>query len=564
MPTHDKPWRRPGALAYARRRVRAMFRPPVVVYASPADLVKDHDVGVTMRDGVVLRVNVYRPHGDGPFPVILSAHPYGKDVLPRKKRKGWSFSPQYRIMNQTETVRFSDQTSWEAPDPAWWVAHGYAVVNADTRGGGHSGGTGDLFSDQEAQDIYELIEWAGSQPWSNGNVGMLGVSYLAISQYKAAALHPPALKAICPWEGFTDAYRDFFTPGGIVENGFARIWLFMTRRAVRVATDLAAGRREHPLRDAWWDALTPDLENITVPMLVCTSFSDDNLHSIGSMRAFQRAGPKERFAYVHRGPKWATFYGEDASRAQLDFFDRHLRGRAAPVAPTMRLEVRDSRDHVVEVRGENEWPLARTQWTTLRLAEAGRLRPEGRDEHWPVGSVSFDLKRNAASFSYDFAEDTEITGPMTLRAWVSCEGTDDPYLFVGVEKWSGSRYLPFQGSYGYGRDRVASGRLRVAMRELDDERSSPHQPDHTFRTVQRLAPADVVQVSIPLSSSATVFRAGESLRLLVAGRYLEPRNPFFGHFPAHYESSRAGTATLHWSAERPSGLEIPVIPTRRA
>jgi predicted acyl esterase len=524
-----------------------------------------------MHDGVVLRLNVYRPQGEGPFPVILSAHPYGKDRLPKKKRRGWSLNVQYRIMNQPEPVRISDRTSWEAPDPVWWTAQGYAVINADTRGGGHSGGTGDLFSDQEAHDIHELIEWAGSQPWSNGNVGMLGVSYLAISQYKVAASHPPSLKAICPWEGFTDAYRDFFTPGGVVENGFARVWLFLTKRAARVATDLARERRSHPLRDAWWDAITPDLAQITVPMLVCTSFSDDNLHSVGSMRAFQRVASAERFAYAHRGPKWATFYGEDARAAQLAFFDRHLRGRDIPAPPPMRLEVRDARDHVVEVRSENEWPLARTRWTTLGLANDGELRPgmpdaEGRGDRPDdggrsrAGSVSFDLRRGAAVFRYRFTEDTELSGPMTLRLWVSAEGTDDPSLFAGVEKWSGSNYLPFQGSYGYGRDRVASGRLRVALRELDDELSTPHQPEHTFRTLQPITAGEVVEVRIPLTSTATLFHAGESLRLLVAGRYLEPRNPFFGHFPTHYEPSRAGRCTIHWSRERPSSLEIPVIP----
>lgn len=556
MSTHDRPWRRPGALAYARRRLRAMLRPPVTVYPAPADLIKDDDVGVTMRDGTVLRLNVYRPAGDGPFPVIMSAHPYGKDVLPRRTRFGWSFSTQYRIMNQPEPLRFSDQTSWEAPDPAWWVSHGYAVINADTRGGGHSEGTGDLFSDQEARDISELIDWAASQPWSNGNVGMIGVSYLAISQYKVAALNPPALKAICPWEGFTDAYRDFFTPGGVVENGFARIWLFMTKHKVRVNADLGAERRRHPLDDGWWAALTPDLAQITVPMLVCTSFSDNNLHSTGSMRAFQEAGSQDRFAYAHRGAKWATFYGAEANRAQLTFFDRYLRERDIPKPPAMRLEIRDTRDHVIEVRDEAGWPLERTQWQRLYLAGRGDLNP-GESV---AGQVTFDLRRNAATFRYHFREETELSGPMALRLWLSVAGTDDPSLFVGVEKWSGNDYVPFEGSYGYGRDRVSSGRIRVALRELDPVRSRPHQPDHTFRTLQPLNAGEVVGVEIPLTSSATLFRAGDSLRLLIAGRYLEPRNPFFGHFPTHYEPSPPGMATIHWSPEHPSSLEIPVVP----
>lgn len=557
LPALDQPWHRPGARAYAKKRRRAALHPPVTVYPMPADVRKDEDVAVRMRDGVTLRLNLFRPHGDGPFPVIMSAHPYGKDRMPEKKGTGWKLNKQFRIMNQPEPLRISDQTSWEAPDPVWWVQRGYAVINLDTRGGGHSEGKGDLLSDQEADDIAQVIAWAAAQPWSNGRVGMLGVSYLALSQYKVAALNPPALKAICPWEGFTDAYRDFFTPGGVTENGFARIWLFMTKKVARLNTDLAAERRKHPLRDDWWDAITPDVSKIKVPLLECTSFSDDNLHSVGSMRAFQRAGSAERHAYAHRGPKWATFYGEQGRRTQLAFFDRHLREMDVAPLPALRLEIRDRLDHVVQVRDEQEWPLARTEWRQLHLAADGVLADHPAAE----GSVTFDLKRNAAAFTHTFDADTEISGPMTVRLQVATTGAQDPRLFVGVEKWSHGQPVPFNGSYGYGRDRVAQGRLRLALRELDRDLSRPHQPEHTFRTLQPVRDGEQMDVVIPLSSSATLFRAGESLRLMIAGRYLQPRNPLFGHFPTHYEPSGRGKATIFWAPGRPSTLDIPVIPT---
>lgn len=557
--TPARPWRRPGAAAYARARIRNFLRPPVTVYPMPEDIRMDTDVPVCMRDGVTLRLNLFRPLGEGPFPALLSAHPYGKDVVPRRKAGGWKLNMQFRIMNQPEPLRISEQTGWEAPDPAWWAHQGYAVINLDTRGGGHSEGQGDLLSDQEADDIAQVIDWAASQPWSNGRVGMLGVSYLAMSQYKVAALGPPALKAICPWEGFTDAYRDFFCPGGIVEDGFARIWLFMTSRLARLKTNIAVERRKHPLRDDWWESLTPDLGKIAVPMLVCTSFSDANLHSRGSMRAFEQTRSRERHAYIHRGPKWSTFYGEDARRAQLAFFDRHLRqldvARLAPV----RLEIRDRADHVVEVRDEQEWPLARTEWRTLYLADGGRLgeRPNGN------GEVAFDLRRDAAAFDYHFDQDTELSGPMTLRLQIAVTGTQDPRLFVSVEKWSHGALVPFHGSYGYARDCVAQGQLRLQTRELDVQASIPHQPEHTFRKEQALREGEQVEVLIPLSSSATLFRKGDRLRLMIAGRYLQPRNPLFGHFPTHYRPSARGAATVYWTAVgRRSTLEIPVIPRK--
>ncbi len=557
----DKPWKRPGRAGYARNRTKAFLRPPITVYEMPSDVRKDEDLSARMRDGVTLRLNLYRPAGtDEPLPVLLSAHPYGKDAIPTKKRGRWSLNPQFRIMNQPAPLRISDQTSWEAPDPVWWAQHGYAVINLDTRGGGHSEGRGNLFSDQEADDIAEVIAWAGEQPWSNGRVGMLGVSYLALSQYKVAALNPPALRAICPWEGFTDAYRDFFTSGGVVENGFARIWLFLSSRVARLDTNLAAERRRHPLRDEWWEAITPDLSRITVPILVCTSFSDTNLHSVGSMRAFQQVASVHRHASTHRGPKWATFYDDPAREQQRAFFDLHLREKPAAQLPRLRLEIRDRRDLVVEVRDEQEWPIARTRWRDLYLGADGAL-----SETEPLaGAVTFDLKHNAAAFDYRFSEDTELSGPMTLRLRMRTTGAKDPRIFVGVEKRCHDTPVPFEGSYGYGRDIVAQGRLRLALRELDAGLSRPHQPEHTFRTLQPIRDAEEVEVLIALSPSATLFHAGEILRLMVAGRYLQPRNPLFGHFPTHYEPSRPGKATIVWAPGAPSSLEIPVIPRTMA
>ncbi|WP_179469471.1 CocE/NonD family hydrolase [Mycolicibacterium vinylchloridicum] len=540
---YDRPWRRPGVAAYAHRRIRSFRQPPITVVPAPADLIKDHDVAVPMRDGVTLRVNVYRPPGTGPFPVLMSVHPYGKDKLPRRTRRGWKLSFQFRIMNQPQPFRISSETGWEAPDPVQWVARGYVVINADARGAGASDGVGSLLSDNEARDVYDLVEWAGTQPWSNGRVGLLGVSYLAISQYKAAALRPPHLAAICPWEGFTDAYRDFMTPGGIPERGFSVIWTAITRRNARLSVNLGAQRQQHPLHDAWWQSITPDLARIEVPILACASFSDHNLHSQGSWRLIEAAGSAECSAYTHRGGKWAVFYGDDAQRVQTAFFDRHLRGLDTAAPPRVRLEVRESRDKVVAVRDEREWPLARTRWTPLHLGDDGTLNTS---EPTTAGTAGFRLRRQGIGFSYRFDRDTELTGPMSLRLQIALDDADDANLFVGVEKWSGGHYVPFEGSYGYGRDRIADGRLRLALRDSLD-------------AARPVRPGQVVDADIELSASATLFRAGDELRLLIAGRYLEPFNPLFGHMPARYAPSRRGRAVVHWGPGA-STLTIPVIP----
>jgi uncharacterized protein len=548
-----------GRLRYVIGRLSGMIVPPVKVSEpEPGSVEVDHNVPVTVRDGTVLRVNVHRPPGEGPFPAILAAHPYGKDKVPVKRRRGYKVSFQFRALRQTATVPISSLTTWEAPDPVWWAKHGYVVINADLRGAGTSEGTGSILTIKEGEDIYDIIEWAASQPWSTGAVGMLGVSYLAIAQYQVSALRPPSLKAICPWDGFTDAYRDLMMPGGIRENGFIKLWS-AGLKGVRLTDDIAAQQTRQPLRDEFWQSLVPDLPKIEVPMMVCASFSDNNLHNRGTWRAFMHAGSADKFAYTHRDGRWATFYTEPALTAQLDFFERYLRGRDdVPPPPRVRLEVRESQKRVVEVRAEDTYPLARTQWTQLHLRGDGSLNRTQADQ---PGQETFQISRQVASFTWRIPEDIELTGPMAAHLWVAAPDADDLDLIVGVEKWRNGRYVPFEGSYGWGRDRVTSGWLRASLRQLDPELSTPSIPVPRFTSIDRLTPGQAVQVSIPLGHSATLFRRGEALRFIIAGRWLASVDPFLGQFPAHYVTRRSGQCRVHWGPDHPSHLLVPAIPS---
>ncbi len=552
----DRPWHRPGAVWYAVRRLPALVHPPVSVYEPPAgSLSVLRDLPVVVRDGATLRVNVVLPAGPGRFPVLMSAHPYGKDNLPKRRGRGYRVSFLYRVLRQSDPVRFSALTGWEAPDPAWWAAQGYAVVNCDLRGAGTSEGSASLLSDQEGEDVCDLIEWAAAQPWSTGAVGMLGVSYLAISQWKAAALQPPSLKAICPWEGFTDAYRDLMRPGGIREDGFVRLWSRGLRR-VRQRYRLTAQQHRHPLRDEWWRGLVPALERITAPALICGSFSDNNLHSRGSFRGWEGVSSSDRFLYTHRGGKWASFYSPEARAAQLRFFDRYLRRHDVPAPPRVRLEVRESRDVITSVREEDSWPLDRTEWRPLYLTAAGLATAPPS----ATGHMTFDMRSRGACWEWTATADTEITGPMSLRLWVEAHGADDIDLFAGVEKWRGRTYIPFEGSYGFGRDRITTGWLKASLRALDEQSSRPFDPVPTFSHRQPLAPGQVVPVDVALGPSATFFKAGETLRLVVAGRWLWPRNPLTGQFPAAYQKGPKGRCTLHWGPHHQARLLVPIAP----
>jgi hypothetical protein len=221
--------------------------------------------------------------------------------------------------------------------------------------------------------------------------------------------------------------------------------------------------------------------------------------------------------------------------------------------------VRDRRDHVVEVREESTWPLERTHWTPRYLTA------EGLADTPPTtaGRISFSVRRRGVRFGWTVPDDIELTGPMALRLYVEMDGADDADLIVGVEKWNGDQYVGFEGSYGYGRDRVATGWQNLALRELDAKQSRPFEPVPACVTRKPLAPGEIVPVDIALGPSATLFRAGEQLRLVIAGRWLSPRNPFTGQFPAAYRTSKRGTCMLHWGPEHPARLLVPIIPNAR-
>ncbi|WP_198939817.1 CocE/NonD family hydrolase [Streptomyces sp. MJM1172] len=312
-----------------------------------------------------------------------------------------------------------------------------------------------------------------------------------------------------------------------------------------------------PVIDAWYRSLDPDLSAIEVPALVCGSFSDNNLHGRGSIAGFERISSTERHLYTHRGGKWAVFYDQEARAAQLRFFERHLKGRDVPRLPRIRLEVRDRADHVVEVRGEEPWPLERTRWTPGCLTAGGLAAGPPP----APGSLSFDVRRQGARFGRTVKEDTELTGPMALRLYAELHDADDLDLVVGVEKWSGGRFVPFEGSYGYGRDRVVTGWQNLALRALDAGLSRPFEPVPACLVREPVQTGQVVP-DIALGASSTLFRAGEQLRLVVAGRWLSPRNPLTGQFPASYRTRTRGRCTPHWGPDRPARLLLPVIPAR--
>ncbi len=460
----------PNLAARARARLGNALRPRVQVTAPPPGVQVDWNVPVMVRDGTTLRVNVSRPADGLPAPAIMSAHPYDKDKIGAKTRSGRGVNWQSRLFPQPNPVRISAWTSWEAPDPAFWVPRGYVVINADLRGGGSAEGTDALLSDAEAQDHYDLIEWVGSQAWCTGKVGLDGVSYLAISQYKVAALHPPHLAAICPWEGLSDLYRDFARPGGVREDGFSIVWSNATRHSARVEGNLRKDIVARLERDEWYESMTPRLEEIEVPALICGSFSDHSLHSRGSFEVFRRAGSTRRWLYTHRDGKWSHYYSDIAAATRARFFDHVLKGEdnGWDDQPRVRLAVYEAGPTPAEVVDEATWPPADLTWSELFLdAGGGGLVPQAPDR---ATTTAAHTRRGRASFSWTVPHDLDVIGHAAVRLYVEARACDDVHLFVGLRKPREGCEVVFEGSFGFAYDMVSK---RVAARRPLRARLNP-------------------------------------------------------------------------------------------
>src|SRR6266700_1057515 len=261
--------------------------------------------------------------------------------------------------------------NWETVNPLWWVPRGYVAVRVDSRGSGKSPGRTDPWSPIEARDFYDAIEWAGRQAWSNGRVGTNGVSYFAMTQWLVAGLKPPSLKAMIPWEGAADMYRDFGYHGGIFSFTFVVNWY--------------NNHMAHHLLGK---------PQATSPDAFATPWVWEYMR--GNTEAFTRAASKHKKLRIHAGTHYHPFYSEEGRLDQLRFFDYWLKGVDTGIMsePPVKLLIRHGGHGNARWRHENEWPLARTQWTKFYV------QPEARSDPEAPGALLTDAPRKSTSVEY--------------------------------------------------------------------------------------------------------------------------------------------------------------------
>jgi predicted acyl esterase len=568
-------------------------------------MIIDWDVEIEMSDGLVLRADVFRPGEAGRYPVLLGLGPYAKG-LPFEV----GYPDQWRRLVESHPEVLEGSTgayqNWEVPDPEKWVPEGYACVRVDARGTGRSPGYLDHFSPREIRDLYESIEWAGVQPWSTGKVGLSGVSYFAINAWIVAGLKPPHLAAMIPWEGAADWYRDMTHHGGMLST-FWKNWYDMqvlpiqygmgdrspvnphtgehvagpenlddaTRAANR--GDLGAEILAHPLDDSYHRERSADWPNVGVPFLSACNWGGQGLHSRGNFEAFTQAASTDKWLEVHGIEHWTEYYTDYGIRLQKRFFEHFLKGTANgwQDEPRVRLQVRRI-DGFVE-RAENEWPLARTRWTSLQLDAAGPSLTEAPLRR--AASVEYDPAGEGLTFLADpAAEETELTGPLAARLFISSETADaDIFAVVRVFSPEGNE-VTFQGALDP-HTPVAQGWLRASHRKLDPLRSRPDRPYHSHDELQPLQPGSVYELDVEIWPTSIVIPAGYRLALTIRGSdYVYPKlagesrlgtfkNALTGSGPFLHDdpidrprSVFGGRVTLWTGPEHPARLLVPLIP----
>ena len=540
-------------------QIAPQFRP------IPVDIVFEKDVAVTLRDGVTIYVDVFRPAGDAKVPVLLAWSPYGKG-------QGTSMSVMgvFGLVGLSNSV-VSGLAKFEGPDPAYWCAHGYAICNPDPRGIVDSEGNSVLWDQQEGRDCHDLIEWLAEQAWCSGKVGMSGTSYLAVSQWFTAAEQPKHLAAINPWEGVSDVYRDLVMRGGMPDTGFAGMLQHGSFFGKNQKEDVLSEAGHYPLVNELWTNKIPDFDRITVPAFVVASYSN-TLHTAGTFRAWRRLASQNKWLRIHNSQEWPDYY-DDANVEDLRrFFDRYLKDVANgwETTPHVRYAVHDFQGGDQVNLPADAFPPKDVTSTKFYLDGVTRALSATAPAVDVPAVYDVASNPNTVSFITRFDKETVLVGYPKAHLWVEARGADDMDVFVLIQKLDaygsplqqftapnhnarihdltdhGATVLRYKGS---------DGRLRVSLRQLDDQLSTDDVPAHRFDRVEKLAPGAIVDIEIDLLPIGWSFQPGQQLRFVISARNLSG-NIMPGI--VEYVGANSGQHVIHTGGEHASYIQLPI------
>ncbi len=545
----------------------------------------EKNVFITMRDGVRLAFDIYRPEAEGKFPALLGMSGYGKDlqVLPLPtQRKGAGALLWDGVI--------------EAGDTNYIVPRGYVHIIGDVRGSGDSEGEHVGYVDpEEARDTYEIIEWTAQQPWCNGNVGMIGISYYAMLQVRAAIENPPHLKAIFPFEVHVD-----MDPAGVIGQSSWRIYSgrpmdpginngsgmaprnYVSSLLKNLGQEKFEKLQQERLKDPdliqysyFWsvarypfknpifadELLDPDgqylnkkplaLDKIKVPVFTGGPWSMGWAGQAFDL--FTAINVPKKILMVPPGTvdrPWRTQHEE-----LIRWMDHWLKGIDTGYMdePPIKIFVTGAN----EWRFEDKWPLAQTKWTKFYVRTWNRLleeEPPDNDDNEPNCFIQEPLSQTTEVKSVKYTtpplpRDMTVIGPMAFYFHAAIDQEDTCWNVKLRELDASGKPVMVSPPQHI---EISDGWLKASHRTLDECKSLPWKPWHINKK-EPAVPGKIYEYAIGLDSISHLFKAGHRLEVEIASLDTVP-----GFM--HLCSSKTTMHKIYHTPKYPSYLLLPVIP----
>ena len=550
---------------------------------TPVGVTLEKNVNATMRDGMKMAVDIYKPsQGEGAWPAILAYSPFPKERI------------------------------FESPKPAFYCRHGYVLVQAAERGSGFNEGRFEFHGAKAAQDGYDLVEWIAGQPWCTGTVSMMGASGYGVMQWLTAPLNPPHLKALVVL-ATTDNYRGLCYPGGVFRKPFvlsmvsglnqAAIWpgpIPGKEQPLNIIAEILAHTEDGPF---WWEhgGGWTRIDRIKAPVLNIMN-TPNRLHTVSHLRSYSDIrSPKKLVIVPWTNENYQPWIFETTAFNEyiLRWLDYWLKGHDTGIMDEPEVAIYDN--GTGKWRYEDQYPLARTRWEkhylhgkaaeTDACGAISSTLPSEDEKADTYDNLSLNMAmlasygivspapakpHDAAYLSPPLQEDITVWGPVsfTLYASTTEEVTSDLSFFVKmgervpgglpmnpvtdqpeIKPEANDPYTPVEVQIW------SWGCLKAKFRELDQNRSQPGMPWHPFQNPRELEPDTVYEFQIELQPVFKTFRKGCRIWLKISSddaqystldsssRYVET--------PVSPENNKV---SIYHDARYPSHLSLPVIP----
>lgn len=562
---------------------------------------KATDVKIPMRDGSYLLGDIYRPIDEGKYPAIVGLGVYGKAAF-----RGCACSADAVLEKEVTEDQFFEGNpenhpyeNHETADAAYWVPKGYAVVRVDVRGVCNTPGVLHPYSQQEAEDFYDSIEWTAKRDWSNGNIGTWGASYFGVNQFSVAQLQPPSLKAMVSTGGDSDQYRDILFHGGIYNEQYRDGWFArsvlpnrcLNQQSVDILDIFHKNHFADPAIYGTYDdkatgQVSANLSKVVVPFSSEAPLEHTgHIHVRGASESYIRAASKDKQFRLITGDFIAGWmYSAEALPGHVAFFDYWLKGQQNGVMnePKVKMMVRTGGGGWFW-QNEDEWPVGRTEYRKYYLDGGPAAWPgDGKRKDFMKLAATAPAGETAKTYSADvnvgvdacwasgvsfvtepLAEDTLLAGYVKLVTWVSSTSSDmDIFASVRVMD-ENNEEIPYALSPSAGDYPVGLGWLKVSHRKLDAEKSTIYRPYHTHLKADYAplkSPSEVVEAQVELWPMTALVKKGYRVRLDV-----QPADGCaHGNRSAYDVSYHKGASnTLYMGPEHQSYLQLPVVPPKR-